>query len=330
MQNPLSLADQLLRECKAMAHYAFTSGIKIPNSVIEMLNLCEISTPNKTPELNPTANETGAQSASALPQRQSVSLKQVALLHVALARIISPATPRTILLMFEQNRKKNLWTSLGSVPLVGKFMLVAILFLGAWIAISLSPDIDGTLEWSNEHGLKLLLEELFVLFAAGIGACFSILFQINRFVVRGTYDPKYDSIYWTRLVLGIVAGMILALMIPLDTSSSLKTLTKPTLAILGGFSVTVVYRILMRLVNAVESLVRGDTEEIIESQAKVIQAESDASQTENRIKISTNLMNLRGQLDTGQNKEDLKNTIDQILNELMPQTELGADQKQNS
>ena len=86
----------------------------------------------------------------------------------------------------------------------------------------------------------------------------------------------------------------------------------------------------MRLVNAVESLVRGDTEEIIESQAKVIQAESDASQTENRIKISTNLMNLRGQLDSGQNKEDLKNTIDQILNELMPQSELGADKEQNS
>jgi hypothetical protein len=326
MCNPSSLADQLLQECEAMAHYAFTSGIKIPNPVIQMMNLCEVVPPKGAEKTDKTADEIRKKMPSSSSLTRNVSLKEIAVLHGAFARIVSPATPRTILLIHEQGPQGNF----GSVPLVRKFMLAAFLFLIGWVFISLSPMIDGTLDWEHEKGIRLLLEELFILFAAGIGACFSILFQVNRFVVRGTYDPKYDSTYWTRLVLGLVAGMILAFMIPLNPSGSLKALTKPTLALLGGFSVTVVYRIMMRLVAAVESLVRGDTADIIEAQVKAAQAESDAAQTEDRMRLSTSLMGLREKIDSDQNKDDLKTTVDQILNQLMPRAGVGENRAQTS
>ena len=317
---------QLRNECEAMAHYAFTSGIKIPNAIIQMLHFCE----NEPAACEASHDANKNTPPDSVLQTPPASLSQIALLHGAFARIVAPATPRTILLIYKQRLKKNLWTLFGSVPLVGQFMFAALVFLIGWICISLSPHVDGTLDWSQESGFQLFLEESFILFAAGIGACFSILFQVNRFVVRGTYDPKYDSTYWTRLVLGIVAGMILALMIPLDTSGSLKTLTKPTLAILGGFSVTVVHRILTRLVAAVESLVKGDTSEIIESQIKASQAESDAAQTEDRMRLSTSLMSLREKVDSGQDKEDIKSKIDQILGEIMPQSALETNQEPQS
>lgn len=326
MDSASELYSQLRNECEAMALYAFTSGIKIPSTIIQMLPLCKVETPfekeeasvpGKSAEVNP---ETETQS-------QSIPLRQIALLHGAFSKIIAPATPRTILLIHNQSRKKHFWRLSVPVPIVGQFMMMAIVFLLGWIWISLDANVDGTLDWSKESGFRLLLEELFILFAAGIGACFSILFQVNRFIVRGTYDPKYDSTYWARLVLGIVAGMILALMIPIDTTGSLKALTKPTLALLGGFSVTVVYKILMRLVAAVESLVNGDTAEIIESQVKAYQATADAAQTEDKMRLSSDLMSLREKVDSGKNKEELISKIDEILGEIVPELSIGTDKQ---
>jgi len=51
-----------------------------------------------------------------------------------------------------------------------------------------SPDGFSLLKNS---GMDLLLNELFLLSAAGIGASFSNLFQANLFVRNGTFDPVY-------------------------------------------------------------------------------------------------------------------------------------------
>jgi hypothetical protein len=37
---------------------------------------------------------------------------------------------------------------------------------------------------------------------AGLGACFAALFLANRYIAEGTFDPKYESSYWIRFILG--------------------------------------------------------------------------------------------------------------------------------
>ena len=116
----------------------------------------------------------------------------------------------------------------------------------------------------------------------GLGACFAGLFQANRYIANNTFDPKFESSYWIRIVLGLMAGIILAELIPLNLlsesgtsgsesggSSSIAALGKPVLALLGGFSAAAVYRIIARIVDALESLVRGDTKDAMAARDQV-------------------------------------------------------------
>lgn len=310
---------QLFNECDAMARHAFSSGLKIPSNVLYLLELFCIQDDKHDKSQDP-----GSLKAPKKPKSEmdcQTTIKQLGLLHTRLAKIVAPAKPRSILILYEEALVKKRWQFLSSIKLVRHFMLVALIFLLGWVCISLFGNVDGHVDWAKESGLSLLVEELFILFAAGIGAIFTILFQVNRFVVNGTYDPKYDSSYWTRFVLGIVAGMILALMVPIkatSNSTTLSTLTKPTLALLGGFSVTVVHRILNRLVAAIESLVQGDIRDIIETRVHAVQTRVETEQNTERMEIASKLLNLKTKVsDQGPNR-NLEQAIDSILSDILP------------
>jgi hypothetical protein len=88
--------------------------------------------------------------------------------------------------------------------------------------------------------------------AAGLGAIFYGLHKANRYVTRGSYDPKYEASYWIRFTLGIVAGILLAVVLEVGGN-----LSKPVLALLGGFAAEAVYKILVRFVEMLETLVDG-------------------------------------------------------------------------
>lgn len=70
---------------------------------------------------------------------------------------------------------------------------------------------------------------------------------------------------WVRFNLGLIAGMVLAVLVPIDTGS--KTFERPLLALLGGFSASVVYRILQRLVDTLESSCRSMAETSLRREA---------------------------------------------------------------
>jgi len=101
---------------------------------------------------------------------------------------------------------------------------------------------------------------------AGLGACFYILMKLQPYLENRSFDPKYNSAYITRFVIGIVAGVILAyvwayLFNAQQASSdkfSLSSFTPGIVGILGGFSSEAVQQILQRMVEVLLSLVRGD------------------------------------------------------------------------
>ncbi len=305
-----SLQDHLLKECEAMAKYAFASGMKVPATVTQTLEA-----------LDQYAGPDGGEAASARGAsvaRPNLGVRRLAHVHEQLVRLVAPATPRTILLLETEQCRHGFWRFLGSVPLIRGLMLAAVLFLVALIGASLPEDVNGHVNWANEHGWKLLLEELFLISAAGVGATFAALFRANRYVVEGTFDPKFNSTYWTRIVLGVVAGMILAMLVPIEEGGHIPEVAKPTLAMLGGFSVAVVYRILQRLVETVESLVRGDAREQIAARELATEARFAEEAAQGRLRVTANLTHLQQQLASDASREDLKERLERLIEELNP------------
>jgi len=170
----------------------------------------------------------------------------------------------------------------------------------------------------------LLFNLLFLIAAAGLGASFQALFQANRYVVAGTFDPKYESSYWIKFVLGLLAGLLLAELVPLGTGEATESkgimggLGKPALAILGGFSAALIYRVINRLITAVESLVRGETTDIIATREQAVRVHASEEIGRNRLKLAGNLISLQQQIGAGASPEQLNRKIGQLLGELMP------------
>ena len=98
----LSLQEQLILECEAMAKYVFASGMKVPGPVVQMLEslLAAKPLPAQT-EAGAAENGTPIQGT----ENPQGYLSQLAQVHEQLSGIVAPAKPKTILLMATENKK---------------------------------------------------------------------------------------------------------------------------------------------------------------------------------------------------------------------------------
>jgi len=306
------LSRQMFVECDALAKYAFASGVPIPARLLAGLSLLDLEAEKASTDDVTTPENPDFPSAVALGP-----------LHIGLAKLVSPATPRGIIHLAEQG---NAFLSfLGSVPLVRQLMGLAFLSLFLFVGISLSPMVDSAnmaKDLLTLDGMPLLLNQAFLLVSAAMGASFSGLFQANRHCVQGRYDPKYDSSYWVRFVLGLISGLTLAELLSVDPASAEKMvgggLSKPLLAMLGGFSSDLVYRLLRRLVDTVESLVKGSTNNIIQQHEQRAQDQAANNLGQDRLQLASSLMRFERKMLTGAEPDtlsaELRETIDRLLN----------------
>ena len=326
-----TLERQILDECLAMAKYAFSSGLRVPGSLAEDLQAIAAKesgdggTLPREPE-SASAPLQQTRRASAAQDERINGAKNLALIHGRLSEIIAPATPRTVLLLARESARAGFWSFLGPVRLVRGMAGVAIVCLLAFIGLSLSPEVStesiGKSVFESD-GYVLLLNVTFLMTAAGLGACFSSLFQANRFVAQGTFDPKYESSYWIRFILGLMAGLILSQMVPIsDSHSSTVVVTRPVLAMLGGFSAAVVYRLLNRLIEALDSLATGGARDVSPAaQEQATQARLAAQSAQTRVQLAGSLTRLQQQLGANANPEVLQQELDRILKNLVPSDE---------
>lgn len=237
--------------------------------------------------------------------------------HALLARRVAPALPSTILAVAEQRRRR--W-SFGTVPLVRQLSLVAIVVLACLVLLGATKTVSNGASSGNlfeEWGLAALVNQGFLLLCGLLGASFHGLFLANRHVSAGTYDARYEASYWLRLVLGMIAGFLLSFVEAADQASALRGVSRPLLGLLGGFSATLVHRVLARCVDAVESLVRGDIESRGKARIETLTAQRDAELAEARVRMASTLLRLRA-IVADQPDAELEGQLDGILAELLP------------
>ena len=241
------IRDLFLKEVKSMTRYAMSSGLaELPDTIYPVIEAFSVEYEHRQKQKQLLGDD------YEFDEKQALDLTKLVEVHDLLSKAIVPATPRAILLLDPLFSEKSSLSWLSPVPLLRRLMVVAFFSLVGFISIALSPD-GGDIFHSD--GFPLFVNLMFFVFSASLGACFAALFQANNYIVAGIFDPKYEPSYWIRLLVGIMAGLILASLIPLDPSA-LNGLGKPTLSLLGGFSASLVYRILNLLVGVVEDIVK--------------------------------------------------------------------------
>ena len=278
-----TLAGLLLDQSQAMAAYAVSLGLPLPAEV--------------------TVIEASAH-----------DLQRLAALHAKLSKLIEPATPDVVTEMYRDHKIQDTSTNRFVLWMFSAgIAALALLVVGA----SLSSGIDLNLDLLELGSWdKVLIKLAYVFGAAGIGAAFSTLFQINSYAVRKAFNPAYQSVYWVKFALGLVAGLLLV-----EFVRPKSGVTVGSLALLGGFASTVVYRMVKRLTSALESVFYSDMEEFEKASAQVASAQADATVMQANVASASLLTQLRGDL-TAQGVPDTSLTsLDQFISELLNRPE---------
>ncbi len=298
-----SIKHYLLEECCAMIKHLSADGKTIPAIASALL----------------TADKKQCSD-------NSLHEEEVLKIHNELSRKIAPARPKTIWLLCKESQKKGILNFLGPVNLVKRLMLVAIISLILFIIISLSNHINN----ENVHdtifeksGMSLFIILSFYITSASLGAAFSNLFQANKHILNNTFDPKYETAYWTRFVLGIIAGFLMAVIIPTpdeflknQETTNIEVFMRPLLAMLGGFSAALVYRILFRLVYAVESVFIGKQSDQVEQKLANLKSANELDKENEKQKVVNHLLALKGKLANVKDADSIHREIDQTIDKV--------------
>jgi hypothetical protein len=286
-----ALDEQLLRASEAMVRYAFASGLTVPEPVADVVHR--------------------ASSGASPPDVRALTRA-----HNELVRIVAPATPRTILVVAEG--RQSALSMLGPVRLVRQMLVVVIVLMVLFLLLASSQDVTETSgDFFHSAGTTVLVNGLFYLAAGGLGAAFSALFTAQRYIKDGLYDPKYESTYWLRFILGLMAGLLLPALVPLADDGEAGAVTRPVLALLGGFSASVLYRILDRLVSTVETLVRADPRQLRSAEQEVAAARTSEQTAVERLALVGDLRRLQDQAQAGGDRQ-LADRIGQLVGGLLP------------
>jgi hypothetical protein len=286
------LVPQLRAECEAMARYALQQGMAAAPELVARLAIL-------------------LQANAALDESQ---LRELAGIHRRLAFVIAPARPQAVLLLESERRCRRGLTWLGPIPLIRGLTVTAMFFLLAVVGTALSEQVSSeNIEqgFLDSDGATLLWNALFLLFCAGLGASFSALFLAHRYVSNATYDPKFDASYGARMILGLIAGLILVEMLPqhLFDQGSMHAFGKPALAMLGGFSATVVYRMLQRLFDALETLVHGDASVQAQASIEAHRAQTASEHSRWQCDVAARLMGLQQSIEAGASVESIQRRL---------------------
>jgi hypothetical protein len=249
VHNPLDV--YLFLQSEVMAAHAFSQGKIVPDDVVKTIEY---------------ARGLFNTQSSAVDEMDTAALTRT---HAALSALIAPARPGTLLLIEHYRTQKTFGAWLGTVPLLRRLIVLSVIMLVGLITVSLSPNINYEelqLGMFGHSGFELLLNLLLLLFASGLGATFSGLYTTINAVNSSQYDEIEAVSFFVRFTMGLITGLFIAELIPMDLSAGAGggatgagAVGKVSLAVLGGFSAHILYGILSKMVNSFQSMVgEGD------------------------------------------------------------------------
>ena len=274
-----TLAGELVHECVAMTRYLLSSGAGVPADLVVQVEAC-------------ASAEGGPADAGSLAN-----------VHQRLVRLVHPAKPSSIVYLQEISANRPSRSTLGTVPVVRQILGISLACLAAFIALGVFGSVatarSGALVESV--AVRVFLQEIFWMSAAGLGASFATLFEVNQQITGRTYDPTTAPWLWVRLTLGVVAGFVLVALVPMGGAGGIgaHVMAKPTLALLGGFSAPVVYLALNRLVESVESMFRPDARQGADARRRSLDAQLEQDGAESRMSLAAELLQLQRRLAAG-------------------------------
>lgn len=333
--HPLSSEELLYRQCESMLKHASSNGKQVPPHLMTDFK----SVASKTPNLNSLKMMNNEWMSDAEPFQLSTDDTLVlANCHNTLVQIVAPARPQTLLLFQYESVKNGSWQVFGSVPLIRRLLAAAFICLVAMIALGTSSmiSIDGqNVSLFTYKGTKLILNALFLISAAGLGAAFNALFRARPYVTNYTYNPTYEASYWIEFAMGLISGLILSELIYLniDDSSSLGLIVsrKVTISLLGGFGGLLVYKILNRLVFMLEGIVRKDTADMLDAELRTMEADMLKQVTKERNDLAKAVTKIQAEvvykdLKPGEINKRLENLVDGVVeNNYKPVRELPSE-----
>lgn len=321
----------LVVETSVMCDYAMTSGFDVPAHIISRLKVL-------LSQVSVGLNET--------------QVDELAQIHQRLNRIVSPSTPQALVLIRMETQRSTVMRVLGAVPILRHMMFATIGFLVLFVVIG---QLGAVNQDNLQHGILYLqgLDAVFVLLylisCAGLGASFTALYRLNKYVSQATYDPRFDSTYWSALLLGLIAGVFISellyetlfgavealngsvagaagagatpgvgeaaaaadvatagdtadVAVPSEDAAaagglSVANMGKPALALLGGFSANMVYKVLQRIVDTIESLFKGDQKLVLEAKRAADVSQLRTLHDEARMQLASQLSELEKQWD---------------------------------
>jgi hypothetical protein len=253
---PAVVDSTLLEQAVALLEYCAGRGTTPSSETVAAVRAAEEASARES------ARRDGAQTRSA------VGMDDLVQAHRQLSALAYPATPRSVTYLRRMRREhgRRFVGLLGAVPVVRTLLLVAVVTLILFAVFAALPGAREVVGSGARAADPLsfgdrLLRELFLVVAALLGAAFAALYRAGSYVLAGTYDPHYTYTYVVRLVLGVLAGLLIAELVPLEDVAGVGSLTTPLLALIGGFSASVAYALLLRLVAAAETLVQGGRED---------------------------------------------------------------------
>jgi hypothetical protein len=293
---------KLLYNCELMADYAMDSGKDIPQWLAESL----VKITSEVKELKEVLSEADADKKTLSKNSDEYKLKineklkvktgELSKIYSKLIQIVAPATPLSI--EYTKPTVSFFFKGSKTIPLIRGMWIASLLFLAGLIISRVE-----ILPLAAANPLSLF-------FAAGLGAYFYSLYMANRYLINRTFDPKYVTFYYNRIIIGIIAGYILANIIDVSKILSIHQnvftqFSSYIIAILGGFSADAVMKILNRVVATLITMVEGDAKELIKNREEELKVKFDAEITKLKLNYAGELLPLFSELEGKADEETL-------------------------
>ncbi len=252
-----------------MACFAMGSGLGVAPDILVAIDAALDARPGPAPP-RPKPEQLGWDKQGAPPPPPAPDAGPspagaLAAAHLALTKLVAPAMPGTLALLHEQRLAHPLSYSFGAVPLARKMLLLGLFSLALLLGIALSSRVNAenlSRGLLDSQGINLFAIELFLAAAALVGATLANLKRLEPFISACTYDPRYESSYWIRLVMGLISGIVLSQLISTGAindagGEQALNVREPVLALLGGFSGELVHNILSHFIAVISNLFGG-------------------------------------------------------------------------